>query len=669
MRLAAFDAETHLTQPGLAAPPIVCGSVANSTGCHLLDRPQALAWLRRALRDPVGHIVGTNIVYDLACAAACEPELLPLIFQALEDDRIHDVAIREGLIDIARGDMAERGEDGISERYGLALLVSRYFKGPDGKPLNIREEKKGATSWRKRYAELEPLPIEQWPWKARVYPLRDVAFPLAIFHMQEGGANLHDEGNQVRAAWALHLMTVWGCRSNAEAVAALRVRVEAEDRRSTLEFQKCGIIRADGTENQARLAELVTAAYAGDPPRTPTGRVSSDRDTLAESGDLLLERYATAGKNDKYLTTYLPILERGTVVPWNPQFNVLVATTRVSSDAQQFPQNGGVRECWVPREGRVICSTDYPGVELRTMSQRAIKVVGFSKMAEVMNNGGDPHLIAAASFMGISYAEALARYESGDALARALVKIFRDLGKIWNFGKGGGMGPGAMTYNARKSKSGETTTAPDGTVYQGSRFCLLTKIAEHCGTVKETVTVQGKKRKICSACLAVAKKLDAGWLVAWPEQKALFALASKLAKASRYLVAEIPTPTPIIRGKCGYTQWLNTAFQGLAAAAMKRAMWLVCCEMYWEKFSAGVLFGSRLLLQVHDELISELLEDRAPEAGDRIAHIMGDTLKLYVPDLAAACEVEPALSRTMTKKAQTVRNAAGRLQVWEPKAA
>ncbi len=682
MIAVGLDTETHLAQAGLVAPPIVCGSVSNSKGCHLLDRAQFLRWLRKTLLEPATHLVGCNIVYDLVCAAAADPSLLPLIFDALEADRVHDIAIREALMDIARGDLAERGEDGIGERYGMRILFERYLskKYP---AIDMRSEKKGPDSWRKRYAELEGTPIESWPWKARVYPLRDVAFPLEIFHLQQGKPNLHDEGHQVRAAMALQLMSVWGMRSNAKAVAALRARVEEVDRLSTIEFQKSGIIRANGTENRARLAELVTKAYGGSPPRTPAstkfpdGQVSSDRDTLAESGDPLLERYATAGKNDKFLTTYLPILEQGIRVPWNPEFNVLVATTRVSSDAQQFPQAGGVRECWEARPGHVHCSTDYPGVELRTMSQRAIKDVGYSKMAEVMNSGEDPHLIAAASFMGVTYAEALARYKGKDPAVAALVKVFRDLAKIWNFGKGGGMGPAAMVYNARKPKNGETTTAPDGTVYQGARFCLLTKRAKHCGEQKTSVRVQRKMRQICTACLTVAKQLDEGWLSAWPEQRALFERASRLAKAKEPLSVTIPV-SGVVRGKVGYTQWLNTPFQGLAAAAMKRALWIVCREMYDARW-ASVLFGSRLLLQVHDELISELLEHvasceacqrgehyHAGACGDRIAKIMGDTLRQYVPDLAAACEVEPALSRTMTKKAQTVRDSRGWLQVWEP---
>lgn len=305
----------------------------------------------------------------------------------------------------------------------------------------------------------------------------------------------------------------------------------------------------------------------------------------------------------------------------------------------------------------VFCSVDFGGLELRTMAQRAIFEGLRSLMAEALNTGLDPHLIAAASFMGVTYDEAKTRYDAGDKV----VKAFRSLGKIWNFGKGGGMGPGAMVYNARCGKGGETTTGPDGQVYQGTRFCVLLKTATKCGENRTTVKVQGKERRICTACLEVAKKLDAGWLKAWPEQAELFKRANQLAKANRHLTATIPVSN-VKRGKCGYTQWLNTPFQGLGAYATKRAMWRVVRETYTDRSSP--LFGSRLVLNVHDELIAEMPEATAPEAGDRMALIMREELAAVCPDLAKAVEAQPALCRTMNKNSATVRDASGRLQVW-----
>jgi hypothetical protein len=658
--MAAFDLETYLSRPGVAAPEIVCGSVANDTGCHLLTPAQALAWFQKQIRDPKAHVVGCNLVYDLGCLCAVDPSLVDPIYEACDSGRLHDVAIREALIDIGKGELVDRGEDGIGIRYGLKLLAQRYLG------LDLAAEKKSPDAWRKRYGELAHTPIELWPWAARVYPLRDVAFPLEIYRQQVGGLNLHDEPTQMGAAFALQLMSIWGVRANGATVTKLRARVEAADLAATFEFQKCRIIRVDGTEDKKRLAELVTKAYDGAPPKTkptkryPEGQVSSDRDTLAESGSALLESYAKAGKNDKYLNTYIPILDAGVDQPWNPEFNILVATTRVSSNAQQFPQKGGVRECFEARQGKVYCSVDYGGGELRTMAQVAIWDVHFSRMADALIAGQDLHLIAAASFMGgLTYDSVVAMHKSHEPR----VKVFRDLGKVFNFGKGGGMGAGAMTYNARNGKNG-TTVGPDGRVYEGSRFCLLTDVSKCCGARKVVIKVQGKERRVCAACLDVAKQLDIGWLKAWPEQKARFDLASKLSKAGRWITATIPV-SKVVRGKCGYTQYLNTPFQGLLAVATKRAMIRVSREMYCDQ--ASPMFGDRLVLNVHDELIAEMAEHSAPESAERMALIMRESLQEVVPDLAKAVEAEPALCRTMTKSMQTVRDTNGRLMVWEPK--
>lgn len=610
---------------------------------HLLDRAQTLLWLRRIL--PKDELVGCSIVYDLGCAAAADSTLLPLIFDALDAGRIHDIGIREALIDIARGDLADR--DGLGERYGMKLLASRYLG------LNLIEAKKGG--WRKRFATLDGTPIEQWPWGAREYALRDAAYPLEIYRLQEGGENLHDEIFQVQAAFALQLACIWGIRANRKSVAELKAKLLEIDRLNTIEFQRAGILRADGSEDQMRLKELVTAAYGEKPPTTKTGRVAIDRDTLSESGDELLEKYATAGKNDKYLSTYLPLLEEGIETPWNPEYNVLVATTRVSSNAQQFPQNGGIRECYESRPGTVFCSVDYGGGELRTMAQISIweKEIGFSKLADALTSGLDPHLVAAASFMRVTYDEA-AKSKSDPR-----TKTYRDMGKVWNFGKGGGMGPSAMVYNSRSEKSGRTKS--DGFEYLGARFCILVGGAKKCGVKKEVIKVKGVARRVCSACVAEAKKLDAGWLKAFPDQEKRFKLASKLIGKHGRLTAVIPVSN-VKRGDCGYTQYLNTPFQGLLAVATKRAMYLVVKEMYAQPDSA--LFGSRLVLNVHDELIAEMPEEKAPEAGDRMAEIMREELKKCVPDLANAVEAEPALSRIMSKHAKTLRDANGRLMVW-----
>ncbi|MCP3104640.1 DNA polymerase [Myxococcus sp. K15C18031901] len=665
MNLWSFDTETWLIQPGLLAPPLVCGSVATqATGTErLLDKAQAREFFRDAIATPDTHLVGANLVYDLGVMAADDPRLVAPIFAALEAGRLHCVQVREALIDIARGVYGvhpltgRRLDDDEGARYPLALLVQRHLG------LDISADKHAPDAWRLRYAELDGVPVERWPAAAVEYPKRDARYTLDVYFCQEtlarevsNGGNLHAEADQMRAAFALHLASIWGLRTNGVAVAQLRERVEREWNENRAKFQAAGIFRADGTKDSKRLAALVTAAYDGQPPitspsdRFPDGQVATDRDTLLGSGDPILEELGRSGRVDKYKSTYLDVVEAGTTHPINPRFNVLVSTTRVSSDYQQLPQKGGIREVHEARPGFVFCSVDYGGLELRTMAQRAIWELGYSKMADALNSGLDVHTLAAAEFLGTSYAELLPLVKAKDPVAVS----YRQLAKILNFGKGGGMRAGTLVYNAR---------AKDRV-----SFCLLAKRADECGVTREEVTVQRKPKRVCRVCLLVAKELDELWMRAWPEQRELQEKAQALAYGGGFADVMIPGVN-ILRGMCGYTQILNTPFQGLGAVGCKLAMWRVSREMYVDRRSP--LYGSRIVLNMHDELLSELLADdaqRLHDAAERKAYLMREAMKETTPDLAPAIEAEPALSRILSKDAATVRDSSGRLLVWEPAA-
>ncbi|WP_338865155.1 DNA polymerase [Myxococcus stipitatus] len=663
--LFSFDTETYPIQPGLLAPPLVCASIAQeSPGSErLLSAGQARTWFREALRSPDVHVTGANLAYDLGVMCADDPRLVDDVFAAAEAGRFHDVAIREALMDIALGlhgvDPATGRPLGDDEgaRYPLALLVKRHLG------LDISADKHAPDAWRLRYGELDGVPLERWPEGAVKYPLRDARYTLDV-HLSQAraassvanGGNLHAEEDQVRAALALHFASVWGLRTHVGRVEELRNRVETEWQANRARFRAAGIFRASGSKDAKRLAQLVTAAYNGAPPvtppspRFPQGQVATDRDTLLDSGDALLEELGKSGKVDKYRSTYMDKLEAGTAAPLNPRFNVLVSTTRVSSDYQQLPQRGGVRECHEARPGYVFCSVDYGGLELRTMAQRAIWDVGFSRMGDALLAKEDVHTSAAATFLGEDYDALLPRVKAKEPTATA----FRSLAKIFNFGKGGGLGAGGMAYHAR---------AKDGV-----RFCLLAKIAETCGVERVPVRVQGKVKMVCSACVEVSRHYGNRWLDAWPEQRVLFGKASALTRNGQLVDVTIPGAN-ILRGGCSYTQWLNTPFQGLGAVGAKLATWRVSREMYADRRSP--LWGSRLVLMVHDELVAELRADcpnRLHDAAERMAEIMRQAMREVTPDLAGAIEAEPALARMLSKDMATVRDSSGRLVVWEPEA-
>lgn len=317
----AFDLESHRIQPGLKAPPPVCGSVAQLVGGQirgqLLDKEQALETLLKILQSEHLILVGQNICFDLLvmavyAATSRRINILPAIFELYRADRVYDIGIAEQLHAVARGTMRIDPRTGgdlrdpltkeVKVGYRLSVLVDLVLGRVDAK-LNDK--------WRESYAQLEPFPISDWPIEARQYPVDDACNTLEVALAQVGaresvrvhewtkdrcrrcGANyhelaasgsrldviacvrhapnlnLHDLANQVYSDWALHLGAAWGFLVDPEAIArveAATLLIDANgnltDRgREQASFVKAGILRADGTEDQALLKRLTAVAY------------------------------------------------------------------------------------------------------------------------------------------------------------------------------------------------------------------------------------------------------------------------------------------------------------------------------------------------------------------------------------------------------------------------
>ena len=189
----AFDTETHLIQRGLAAPPIVCGSVGwfdpvvhdimsvirdaelegrgNSPNVidlraeiegqsvvngAFLTKQDALAQFAQLIEDPRRILVGANIAFDLLVLAVALGkhgiDAMPAIFAALEDHRVYDLQIAEQLNAIAGGYLGKdprtggnliSPETGRRGAYSLSICVD----------LNLgRQDAKENDEWKLRYA-------------------------------------------------------------------------------------------------------------------------------------------------------------------------------------------------------------------------------------------------------------------------------------------------------------------------------------------------------------------------------------------------------------------------------------------------------------------------------------------------------------------------------------
>ena len=178
MKTLAFDTETHSIRPGMLAPRLVCSSWSDG---RVLDREQTLPAIRDALQQAAKRellLVGHNIAYDFGVVCAEWPELIPLVFAALDADGVSDTLIRHMLHDIAKGTVSPGSLADLSEKY-----------------LGKHLEKE--NTWRLRYWELDGRPLASWPPEALEYARKDAETTLAVWHAQKNPA---DEFPQVRAA-------------------------------------------------------------------------------------------------------------------------------------------------------------------------------------------------------------------------------------------------------------------------------------------------------------------------------------------------------------------------------------------------------------------------------------------------------------------------------------
>ncbi len=436
--------------------------------------------------------------------------------------------------------------------------------------------------------------------------------------------------------------------------------------------------------------------------RAEKGGICKSRDTLIESGDELLMSYGAFGEDKKIRTVYVPFMEEGIrpdlhlqeheltpeglqaclarieaagssgIIPITLKPNVLLETNRTSyrDKTQTMPREGGVREGFKARDGFVYYSNDYGGIELATWAQICIWLLGYSDLAKALNNGINVHADFAASMAGNTYEQFMERLAAGDKLAA----LFRQAAKPGNFGLPGGMGE--LTLVLTQREQGPDTEHPTGPVlkkgkrvYRGLRFCLLIGGAQRCG--ERMIEKYNKKDcpRVCEKCVQCAKWLRETWEKKWSEAKPYFKLMNKVADQG----FQVHPISKRIRGGIGYCDGANGFFQELAAQGAKDALRHVVREQYDYTYRPEDLHGERSVLYgnsrniafLHDELLGEARIQIAPEIAERVGVVMVRRMKRYVPDVKVTAE--PTLMASWYKEAKCVRDANGRLLVWEPK--
>lgn len=602
-----LDTETTVHEDN-SVPDLVCVGYATDTTSGLLDKSEGMDLARSVLSDPDIEIATHNGPFDFAVIAKQDPALFPAIFDAYEEGRVVDTMVFAMCDDIARGCYFGTRKG----RYGLGDLSSSLLH---------EDMAKGEDTYRLRYGELAHLPIAQWPEEARAYAIGD---PIQTLKVSRAIHEPPDARRQAAHFWWLHLMSAHGMLTDQPRVAKLLSGVVSEASTLAHEMIKLGLYSLDPKDgelhsNTKAVRERIERALGSNAPRTkpsrtfPAGQIQTSAEACEAVGpdgkplDPVLVKYARLvalldiiNKDSKYLETEVVrcrygLAETGRSTCWGPNL-------------QNLKKAGGIRECFIPRPGYVFAHADFSGLELATVAEVCLRMLGYSRLGEALNAGIDPHCVVAARLLGCDYAEAVRRYKAKDPEAiRA-----RQTGKVCNFGMPGGLGPKNLV------------------LFAWSNYRVRITIQE-------------------------ARQLKALWLSLYPEFNDYFRMIDEQDDTIEQLYSGR------IRGGTIFTERANSWFQGLGGDATKAAGFYLSRACYAD--SNSILFGSRPVNYEHDAFLTEVPEESAHDCAIEMSRIMVEKAQLFIPNFKLVAE--PLLTRRWSKDAKELYDSHGRLIPWE----
>ena len=711
MRRIALDSETYLIAPGLPAPRMVCLTTCDEDGeTHLLLRADALPVLHALFDLPDVEFVLHHARFDMAVFAAADSTLLPKIMRLYDEGRIRCTMLREKLLALARGELADEGDTGAKRnlKFSLAACVERRFG------VDLSADKSGPDVWRLRYAELDGVPTAAWPERAREYAVDDARWNLALFDAQtaelhrEGGAGdaIPDERAQTRAAFWLYLMSVRGVRTEPVAVNALAARTRAAYERMNAVIRAADILRPKmvkgemvWSKNMTALRERVTTAYNGSPPLTDTGAVATDRKTLSKCADSRVMAWVEQAERD------VVDARRDAGLPDFTAEEMGQVARDVAAAGQHFGLDPDRVYNWMAlhavgeRSGVEKILTTYVPI-LFQGTQGPISTSYNELVASGRASAFNPNLQNPPRKGGIrecfvprpGYLYALCDYSFVElvTLAQTCLDLFgwSTLADAINAGLDPHLDMAAsdlgIPYDEARRRKGD----PDVSEHRQRAKARNFGFPGGLGAGTYVAYAEGYGVYLSEH---EAKQEKEKWFAKWPEMRLYYDHFGRMTLGDQTFTA-VQLPTGRVRGGVGFCDGCNTFFQGRAADGIKRAGWYVTKECYLRDpypadtaydasepvqrtlgvLRAGIpqgspLYGSRPVLFLHDELILEVPEQTAAEAAQRLSDVMIAGMREVVPDVRVGTEY--ALVRRWYKGAAPAFDAAGRLIPWEPKKA
>lgn len=440
-------------------------------------------------------------------------------------------------------------------------------------------------------------PYEELPLTHITYASLDVAYTYYLNKKLNYLISPIDKYNtllthstQIKGAMALRYLDCIGIRVNlAERDSYLRALQDNMWGLNML-LSTYGVFKGQPGVEQAYNAAIEYLGLTEELPKTDTLKVTKSRKELQDWRHIeFIDAWCKYTELEK-IASFLVNLDEETIYP---QYNPLLVTGRTSCSGkktnciniQQLPREGSVRELFIPREGKIFVDVDYDAIELSTFAYTQYKLLGTSKMGDIINSGKDIHTATAASMYN------------------------KDAGKC------------------TKKDMGQVSKAERQSA-KLANFGLLANMHEE--TFKNNAKAQGTELS-----LKEARDTKNKWLGVYPDIEDFFRLPFDNKDGGEYWCARDKkykstyshyTLTGRKRGGVKYTEWLNHHFQGLASDGLKLALFNL------------VKGGYSVVAEVHDNITVEVDIKDAEKELYNICKIMVDSMSEVIPGIRVGVE-------------------------------
>jgi DNA polymerase family A len=526
-------------------------------------------------------------------------------YDAVVTARIHDLQIRAA---IEQGHTHNLHDEAAQMRAAFALYIASCW----GIRADAQQVRRVIDYIDKEQpelaAQLEKVGLARYDAREGVYKRKEKAAKALMYQAVGDSGELTDTGYE---------KVKGGLLSKEQALAAGYIKIDEEwcevsknpDLIAYFHFRQNQLLRT-------KLGDIYDSARAGLPIQTryevlmETGRTSSSKSEIIPN--------SMGVQNPPRKPVMVDVLDEYGQFVYDKKTG---KKKKEPAKDERGREIGGVRECFIARDGCTLLAADFGQAELVSLAEVTYAAFGMSKMRDLLNADMDIHVDfgkevwSVKEGLSLSYDKAWELHKAKDAK----MKDFRQLAKAADFGFPGGLGWASFQSYARKAWGVELT---------------------------------GEE----------AKQLKIYWLRHFPEMRLYFKWISQLVELGGGLTDIQAFMTGRWRGRCFYTQACNNMFQALTADAAKAAFFEVTRLCYTVKSSD--LYGCRPLLFVHDEIIAEGRREQAPYAAKELERVMVNVYQEYTPHVKITAKAH--LMDRWSKDAEAVTDERGKLIPWEP---